>query len=173
MANTQRNPFQTIKQVFEGYEHNNMIVDGAIIESATVPRKLTNIKEIFSNSGSTFIGTLGARLQLKETGNSDTKYVFDNLGPDDIFNAYNGVIESAVLSYSGTATGSCTMEVVYYNTAEVVSTQQFKLDLENVGDTEICLNLQFSAAHSIRFRVYGVVGGNGNIDCNVKLKIFE
>lgn len=173
MSNTQRNPFQIIKQIFQGYEHNTTIMDAAIVESATLPRKLTNIKEAFSKSGNTFIGNLGTSLQLKDTGNTDTQYVFENLGPDDIFNGYNGLIESAVLSYSGTTTGSCTMEVVYYNTAEVISTQQFKLDLENVGNTEIFLNLQFSASHSVQFRVYGVSGGNGNIDCDVKLKIFE
>lgn len=173
MANTQRNPFQIIKQVFQGYEHNTAIMNGAVVESATLSRKLTDIKETFSKSGNTFIGSLGTSLQLKDTGNTDTQYVFENLGPDDIFNGCNGLIESAVLSYSGTAEGYCTMDVVYYNTAEVISAQQFKLDLGNAGNTEIFLNLQFSASHSVQFRVYGVSGGNGNIDCDVKLKIFE
>lgn len=171
MSNLQNNPFGVIRQIAKGKYVDNTIDSNGVHSIEGDAKKSINKIESYQKVGDSLVGYVGDTFQLGDTGTSDTKeiYSFDNTLPD----AYNGYIENVTLSYDGTTTGYATLEIVYSNSVGTIQTQQFKLNLENSGETVAELNLQFSPEYNVSFRVWGKSGGNGYITAVAKLKIFE
>lgn len=171
MANLQTNPFQTIRQVSSSKHVDQGIdTDGIFFIDGDV-NKAFNELETYQRVGNlNYEGYVGNSFTLGESGTSDTKVIYQN---NNAFGSgSHGYIESVNLVYSGTATGYAILEFVYYNSVGTLSTQQFKLNLENEGQTDALLNIPFSPLYDISFRVWGKSGGNGKIEVSTKLKIF-